>query len=169
MPKGGIMKVLAFVALLAGLTTPAFGIDMTVDPGGFFGIHWNTHIGDIPRLELVKDGHQFKTYAMPGSPPVIGGVQAEKILYRFYKGRLESVQVRYMGRQAHRHIIAWAAQQFGPIPFTDSRAVEQVTWLGTETNISLRYNAVHDEGILLWNNRSLESELLSETGLAGGG
>ena len=35
MPKGGIMKVLTFVALLAGLTTPAFGIEMTVDPGGF--------------------------------------------------------------------------------------------------------------------------------------
>ena len=41
---------------------------------------------------------------MPGAAPVVGGIQLERIVYRFYKGRLESVKMQYKGREAHRQM-----------------------------------------------------------------
>jgi hypothetical protein len=152
-------NVVLGVVLAVLMPHGAIALELREDPGGFYGTAWATPIAEMPRLELVEDNGELKTYKMPGPPPAIGGAAVEAIWYRFYKGKLESVQIRYSGKETHQLIRAWAAERLGPLPPTHLRGLQEFTWVGQETTILLQFDKIRDRGTLFFTSRVLQAEL----------
>lgn len=154
------MRNLALAVVLAALMPhAAAALELKDDPGGFDGTAWATPVAEMPALEPVEDNGELKTYKKPGPPPAFGGAAVEAVWYRFYKGRLESVQVRYSGKETHQQIRAWAAGRFGPLPPTHLRGLQEFTWIGRETTVLLQYDKVRDRGTLFFAGRAMQAEL----------
>jgi hypothetical protein len=143
--------------LLAPATTAA--IELRDDPGGYEGLKWKAPPEEIPGLELVQDKGELKVYKMPGPPPPIAGMAVESLWYRFYKGRFESVEVRYTGKETHEKIRAWALERFGPLPKGEFRFMQEFTWVGPETTVLLQFDLAKKRGTLFVTSRALQAEL----------
>ena len=151
-----VVLTAVFVALIPHA---AAALELKEDPGGYDGKRWATPLAEMPNLELVEDRGELKTYAKPGPPPTMGDAVVDVLWYRFYKGRLESVQARYRGKDTHQRIRAWAAERFGPLPPTHFSGLQQFTWVGRETTILLQYDKVLNRGTLFFTSRAVQAEL----------
>ncbi len=154
------MPAMVITVVVAALIPQAvLALELKEDPGGFDGGKWATPIAEMPDLKLVEDNGELKTYMKPGPPPTMGGVPVEAVWYRFYKGRLESVQVRYSGNATHQAIRAWSAERFGPLPQPRFRGLQEFTWVGRETTVLLQYDGIRDRGVLFFTSRAIQAEL----------
>jgi len=146
-------------AVILLLLDPAAAIELKEDPGGYEGVPWKAPPEEVPGLELVQDRGDLKVYKKPGPPPPIAGAAVESLWYRFYKGRFESVAIRYAGREAHEKIRAWALERFGPIPKGEFRFMQEFTWVGPETTVLLQFDVAGKRGVLFYTSRALQAEL----------
>jgi hypothetical protein len=148
------------VLLLATVLLPhsSLAADLTDDPGGFDGIRWGTRLEEIPDLQLVKEGSEFKVFQKPIIIPVLCDTLPEDVKYHFYKDRFESVTMIYRGKDTHAALRACAGRAFGRMPVKKSRMALRVDWEGPLTVLSLTYDASAHEGRLSLSSRALAEE-----------
>jgi hypothetical protein len=148
-----VVLALGLLLLREGLE-PALAGKITNEPQGFNGYTWGARIAEYPSLKLAKDSAvahplpNVDVYENPGEVLTLNGVTISKVLYRFYKNQLGSVQLAYEGKENREKLIQWVEEQYGQLPPVE-RKQKQIEWHGESTVITLDYNAMTNLG-LLW-------------------
>ena len=137
------------------------------EPDGFNGYRWGTTIDRYPELRPVLDeaiANQLpnvKVYEDAGSL-VLNGVKPDKIYYRFSKGRLGSIELRYEGRDNREKLRQWIEDTYGRAPAPE-RKQKNIEWHGENVVISLGYDILSDRG-QLWFIYLPDSPFAGDTG-----
>ena len=137
------------------------------EPDGFNGYRWGTTVDSYPELRPVRDKSlanqlpNVKVYEDAGSL-LLNGVKPDKIYYRFSKGRLGSIELRYQGRDNREKLRQWIEDTYGRAPVPE-RKQKHIEWHGENTVISLGYDLLSDRG-QLWFIYLPDSPFASDAG-----
>ncbi len=153
-----------FLILAVGLSVvPAGAAQIKDDPGGFNEHAWGTPLAEFPAFKLVKDlgSTDFVAsvglYEKPGEVMTFNGVTLGKIHYRFVDQQLESIELRYEGRESRDKLLRWVEERYGEVSFHERKMVNSVQWFGDQTTVTLSYDAVQKQGTLWFISRDLNN------------
>jgi hypothetical protein len=155
-----VLDALFFLAAWL-VVEPAGGARIIDDPNGFNGYTWGTAMAAFPSLKLVKDlgstdfVSSVGVYEIPGETLALNGVPVSEIHYRFIDGQLESVQLRYAGRENREKLMRWVEDHYGKVTPADRKMVNAVQWFGDKTTVTLSWNFTSQQGMLLFISQAL--------------
>lgn len=153
-------SVLAILCLPALLFAPtASAVSMVNDPKGFQGIPWGTALADSPDVTLIEATGQIKQFDLKQSPPRLGEITVESLRLVSIDGKFARVIVRYQGIKTHQSVLEYLQSQFGPLDLTPgqiaSGLLQQFTWFGPESDVTLTYDVTRDRGLIFLESRAL--------------
>jgi hypothetical protein len=141
------------VVLISGLVVgSAMGARIIHEPDGFNGYKWGDATTQYRALTQATDPRvanqlpNVDVYESP-EPMVINGVTPSKVYFRFFKGQLGSVEVRYHGRENRERLREWLEKQYGGVP-PPERKQKHIEWHGENTVVSLGFDSSTNEGRL---------------------
>jgi len=80
-----------------------------------------------------------------------------------FDGKFGRVTVRYSGKETHEKILAYLQATYGPLDRTPGQIavgpIRVYAWHGFETEVTLRYEARDERGIIFFESRSLREKL----------
>lgn len=135
------------------------------DPGGFNGYTWGTPLAKFPAFKLIKDmgSTDFVSnvglYENPGETLTLNEVPLTTIQYRFVDNDLESIALRYTGRENRDKLMRWLEERFGKLTSHERKMVNAVLWYGDKTVINLNYDSAAKQGTLYFLSRELNHKL----------
>jgi hypothetical protein len=140
--------------LFAGLwSAPVTAGRITNEPTGFNGYLWGASSTDYPSLVRVTDPAvadpvpDVDVYEKPGETLIVNGATLTRIHYRFYKGKLGGIGLRYEGREYRDKLMQWIEQEYGKLPPVE-RKQKQIEWHGENVVITLGYDVLTSRGHL---------------------
>ena len=151
----------ALILVLAASITPVRAANIPKDPGGFNGYTWGTPLAKFPGFKLVKDMGSTDfvdnngVYENPGETLTLNEVPMATIRYRFVDNQLESVELRYTGRENRDRLARWLEEQYGKLTAHERKMVNAILWYGDTTVINLKYDVVTKEGTLYFLSQAL--------------
>jgi len=153
-----------FICLaLAG--THAMAVPIINDPNGFEGMPWGTTFSQAEHFVKVEDDGHLQTYERKGEPPALGTTPVDSMRFTAFEGRFGRVTVRYSGKDTHERILTYLQSQYGPLDRTPGQIavgpVKVHAWHGFNTEVTLRFEANFQRGIIFFESRTLR-EALSE-------
>ena len=149
-----ILAVVLSVASAEAATIPD-------DPGGFNGHAWGTPLAKFPAFKLLKDlgstdfVKDVGVYENPGETLTLNEVSLATINYRFVENQLESVLLRYTGRENRDKLMRWLEERYGKLTSHERKMVNAVVWYGDKTTINLKYDVVTQQGTLYFLSQAL--------------
>jgi hypothetical protein len=153
---GGILAVLL-------LCSTVLAVPMTEDPNGFEGIPWGATLSESETFGKVEDAGRFKTYELKAGSPTLGPAKVESMKFITIDDKFARVTVRYQGKEAHEKILAWLQTRFGPLDRTPGQfsvgPVKFYAWQGFETEVTMRYEAQMDRGIIFFESQVLRNKV----------
>jgi hypothetical protein len=153
-----LMLACAADALLPEPASPA--AVLMNDPKGFRGIAWGSALANVPDLNQVVSGEHIAEYELKQGTPHLGDAKIESMRFVAYDGEFARVTIRYRGKKTHEQVLAYLQSQYGPIdrsPGSMMRGLnQQFDWRGTETEITMTYEARGERGFI-----SIDSMLLA--------
>jgi len=157
------LRVLLVLSLLAiGLSVvPVGAAKIPDDPGGFNGYAWGTPLAKFPAFKLIKDlgstdfVKDVGVYENPGETLTLNEVSLATINYRFVENQLESVSLRYTGRENRDKLMRWLEERYGKLTSHERKMVNAILWYGDKTLINLKYDAVTQQGTLYFLSQAL--------------
>lgn len=148
--------------LVTGVSlTPAPAAKILDDPNGFNGYTWGTPLVKFPGFKLVKDlgSTDFidnnSVYENPGETLTLNEAPLGMIRYRFVDNQLESILLRYTGRENRDRLARWLEERYGKLTSHERKMVNAILWFGDQTVINLKYDAATKEGTLYFLSRVL--------------
>jgi len=162
------------VGLYVGLTlfmilqcNPVSAVPIEEDPNGFEGIPWGTLLSGMNRFIKVDDNGHMQTFQPIEQPPMFGGTPVDAIRFTTFQHRFGRVTVRYRGKTAHEVILNHLQSTYGPLDQTPGQIavgpVKVYAWHGLHTEVTLRFEADIERGIIFIESRTLP-ERWSEEG-----
>lgn len=158
--------LLVGVLLSLGLSAvPAGAAKITDDPGGFNGYTWGTPLAKFPAFTLIKDlgstdfVKDIGLYENPGETLTLNAVPLTTIRYRFVENELESIELRYTGRENRDNLMRWLEERYGKLTSHERKMINAILWYGDKTTINLKYDAVTQQGTLFFLSRELTHRL----------
>jgi len=157
------LRVLLVLSLLAiGLSiAPAGAAKIPDDPGGFNGYTWGTPLAQFPAFKLIKNlgstdfVKDIGVYENPGETLTLNEVSLATINYRFVENQLESISLRYTGRENRDKLVRWLEEHYGKLTSHERKMVNAILWYGDKTTINLKYDVVTQQGTLYFLSQSL--------------
>jgi hypothetical protein len=157
------LQVLGALFLLAAwlVVEPVGAARITDDPNGFNGYTWGAAMAAFPSLKLVKDlgSTDFVSsagvYEIPGEALALNGVPLSQIHYRFIDGQLESIQLRYAGRENRDKLMRWVEDHYGKVTPADRKMINAVQWFGDKTTVTLKWDFAAQQGVLWFMSQAL--------------
>jgi len=148
MRKAYILVRILLLCVLAGALPiePAWGAKIKDDPNGFNGNTWGADLAAYPSMKLVKDlgstdfVEEAGVYMNSGESLTLNEVSFTEIRYRFIDKQLESIELKYEGRENRDKLMRWIEEQFGKLSSHERKMVMNVQWFGEKTTITLSYN-----------------------------
>jgi hypothetical protein len=154
--------VLALSLLAVWLSAASAGaVQMKDDPGGFNGYTWGTPLAKFPAFKLVRDlgstdfVNNVGVYENPGETLTLNGVPLATIRYRFVENQLESIELRYTGRENRDKLMYWLEEQYGKVTSHERKMVNAILWYGDTTAINLKYDVFTKQGTLYFLSQAL--------------
>jgi hypothetical protein len=154
--------VRALLILAVGLLgAPTGAAEIPDDPGGFNGYAWGTPLAQFPGFKLVKNlgGTDFVNnvgvYENPGETLTLNEVTLATIRYRFVENQLESIELRYTGRENRDKLMRWLEEHYGKLTSHERNMVNAILWYGDTTAINLKYDAATKQGTLYFLSQAL--------------
>lgn len=153
----------ALIFVMGDSLTPARAAKILDDPGGFNGHAWGTPLAKFPGFKLVKDlgstdfVKDVGVYENPGETLTLNEVPLGMIRYRFVENQLESILLRYTGRENHDRLVRWLEEQYGKLTAPERKMVNAVLWYGDTTVINLKYDVTTKQGTLYFLSRVLSN------------
>lgn len=148
--------------LAVGLSVvPVGAAKIPDDPGGFNGYTWGTPLAKFPGFKLVKDlgstdfVKDVGVYENPGEALTLNEVPLTAIRYRFVENQLESILLRYTGRENRDRLAYWLEERYGKLTAPERKMVNAILWYGDTTVINLKYDAATKQGTLYFFSRVL--------------
>jgi hypothetical protein len=144
--------VLAFW-LLGLWVGSAMAARITNEPSGFGGYLWGNSSAQYPSLRHVQDAgvanqlENVEVFENPGEALTLNGATLTKVYYRFFKGKMGSVELRYEGRANREKLREWIEKNYGKLPLSE-RKQQHMEWHGDNTVISLGYDPLTNLGRL---------------------
>ena len=166
------MRLIA--VLLAGwmIAGPAVAdaVSMTNDPKGFRNIVWGTALHARADLEPTGRGRNIIEYRFKDSAPSFADIPVDSLHLSTVDDQFARVTIRYQGEATHKKILAYLESEFGRterLPGQMLRGLnQQYSWRGSESEISLTYQAGTERGYLFLDSRTLAprfNDLLADT------
>ena len=148
-----------FVVLIFILAVPAFAITMANDPHGFDHLTWGIPLTDIPELTVTRSNSHTIDYQFRDRPPVYADIPVESVHLSTVDDQFARVTIRYNGAKAHAQVLQFLERSYGRIERIPGQMMrglnQQYTWRGTDTEISLTYEANRDRGFIFIESRNL--------------
>ena len=171
-----VKGVLALSVLPSILSSDlAHAVRITDEPNGFNEYTWGSPLASFPGLQRDRElgkaegGERIVVYERPGEVVTLNGVPLSKIRYRFVDSQLESVVLSYEGRENRDKLMQWVEEHYGKLTPPERRLqFAQAEWLGEKTEVTLSYNHIKKEGMLLFISPVLRYRLF-DSNLGGGG
>jgi hypothetical protein len=152
---------------LALACMPAMGVLIIGDPEGFEDIPWGAIFSQMEHFVKVEDDGRLQTYERTGEPPVFGGTPVDSVRFTAYEGKFGRVTVRYRGKDAHERILSYLQSKYGSLDRTPGQIsvgpVKVHAWHGLNTQVTLRFEANVERGIIFFESRMLREALLEGT------
>ncbi|THJ22654.1 MAG: hypothetical protein CAF45_008505 [Nitrospira sp. CG24E] len=143
--------------------TLAFAIPMQNDPNGFEGIPWGATFSETDTFKKVEDAGRSQTYELKTGTPSLGPVKVDSMRFVTSDGQFARVTVRYQGKAAHDQILAYLQSLYGFLDRTPGQfaggPVKFHSWTGFETDVTLRYEAETDRGIIFFESQELRRKI----------
>ncbi len=158
----------ALILVMGASITPVRAAKIPDDPGGFNGYTWGTPLAKFPGFKLVKDlgstdfVKDVGLYENPGETLTLNEVPLATIRYRFIENQLESIEIRYTGRENRDRLARWLEEHYGKLTSHERKMVNAVLWYGDQTTINLKYDAATKQGTLYFLSQAL-SHRFNET------
>ncbi len=169
----GALVLAVLISLL--VSRPALAVRITDEPNGFNEYTWSSPPASFPALQQIRElgkaegGERIGVYEKPGEVVMLNGVTLSRIRYRFVDGQLESVVLSYEGRESRDKLLQWVEEHYGKLTPSERRLqFAQVEWLGDKTEVTLSYNHITKEGILLFISPAIRYRLF-DSNMGGGG
>ena len=157
-PTPGTWPLVLMIVIVIGANS-AWAVPMTNDPKGFHDIPWGTSLSSRQDLETIRAGPHIIEYLHKTEPSFFAGTEMSSILYVSLDDQFARVIIRYQGEQAHKHVLRFLETQFGGlerIPGQMARGLnQQYTWRGSDTEITLTYQAGTERGYIFIDSRTL--------------
>lgn len=146
------------IAIVIGAGS-AWAVPMVNDPKGFQDIPWGTPLSSRQDLETIRAGPHIIEYLRKREPSSFAGAEMTSILYVSLDDQFARVMIRYQGEPVHKHVLRFLETQFGGlerIPGQMARGLnQQYTWRGSDTEITLTYQAGTERGYIFIDSRTL--------------
>lgn len=150
----GLLGALIFI-----LAMPAFAITMTNDPHGFDTLTWGVPLTDIPELTVIQSDAHTIDYQFRDRPPVYADIPVESVYLSTVNAQFARVTIRYRGAKAHAQVLQFLERSYGKIERLPGQMMrglnQQYTWRGSDTEISLTYEANRERGFIFIESRNL--------------
>lgn len=157
-PTPNTLPLVLIIAVVIG-THSAWAVPMMNDPKGFHDIPWGTSLSSRQDLETIRAGPHIIEYLCKREPASFAGTEMTSILYLSLDDQFARVIIRYQGEQVHKHVLRFLENQFGGlerIPGQMARGLnQQYTWRGSDTEITLTYQAGTERGYIFIDSRTL--------------
>jgi hypothetical protein len=167
--RGGTFRSMAravtsvLILAVCQSSAPAEAASIKDDPNGFNGYVWGTPLSRYPSLTLLRDmgSTDFVAnvglYKKPGEVLTLNNVPLSEIHYRFVDQQLESIELRYKGRENRDKLMRWVEERYGNVSLHERKMVNSVQWFGDQTTVTLSYDAVQQQGTLWFISRILNN------------
>ena len=157
-PTPNTLPLVLIIAVVIGAHS-AWAVPMTNDPMGFHDIPWGTSLFSRQELETIRAGPHIIEYLRKREPVSFAGTEMTSILYVSLDDQFARVIIQYQGEQVHKHVLRFLENQFGGlerIPGQMARGLnQQYTWRGSDTEITLTYQAGTERGYIFIDSRTL--------------
>jgi len=157
-PTPNTLPLVLIIAVVIGAHS-AWAVPMTNDPMGFHDIPWGTSLFSRQELETIRAGPHIIEYLRKREPVSFAGTEMTSILYLSLDDQFARVIIQYQGEQVHKHVLRFLENQFGGlerIPGQMARGLnQQYTWRGSDTEITLTYQAGTERGYIFIDSRTL--------------
>jgi hypothetical protein len=157
-PIPNTLPLVLIIAVVIGAHS-AWAVPMTNDPMGFHDIPWGTSLFSRQELETIRAGPHIIEYLRKREPVSFAGTEMTSILYLSLDDQFARVIIQYQGEQVHKHVLRFLENQFGGlerIPGQMARGLnQQYTWRGSDTEITLTYQAGTERGYIFIDSRTL--------------
>jgi hypothetical protein len=119
------------------------------------------------RFAKIEDSGRLQIYERNGRPPLLGTTQVDSIRFTTFEKKFGRATVRYSGKETHEGILIYLQSKYGPLDRTPGQiAVGQVkvyAWHGFHTEVTLRFEAGPDRGIIFFESLTLPEKLADGT------
>lgn len=150
------LALLIAIVIAAGST---WAVPMINDPKGFHDIPWGTALSSREDFEAIRADPHIIDYLRKKEPSSFAGAEMTSILYVSLDDQFARVMIRYQGEHVHKHVLRFLEHQFGGldrIPGQMTRGLnQQYTWRGSDTEITLTYQASTERGYIFIDSRTL--------------
>jgi len=145
---------------------PATAVPIEDDPNGFEGIPWGATLSERDHFVKVEDTGRTQTFERKDTPPMLGLTPVDTMRFMTFHNRFGRVTVRYNGKATHEAIIAHLQSTYGQLDRTPGQIavgpVKVYAWHGFHTEITLRFEASIERGIIFFESRTLPERWADE-------
>ncbi|MCP9468598.1 MAG: hypothetical protein NNA31_01220 [Nitrospira sp.] len=157
-PSRGLGLLWLFLCLVLPADV-SWAVPMLNDPKGFHDIPWGSPLAARDDLEVLRAGAHITEYRSKTRETTFADVQMTSILYVAFDDQFARVTIRYQGESVHKQVLDFLETRHGPlqrIPGQMTRGLnQQYTWRGSDTEITLTYQAGTERGFIFIDSRSL--------------
>jgi len=147
--------------------TLASAVPIEEDPNGFEDLPWGAVLSETDRFIQVEDHGHSRTYERKDHPPMLGATPVDSIRFTTFRDRFGRVTVRYSGEATHQAILKHLQSIYGPLDRTPGQIavgpVKVYAWHGFQTEVTLRFEANVERGIIFFESRTLPERWPEET------
>ena len=158
------MPLVGLILCLLYPTAPTWAVPIVNDPNGFERIPWGTSLAEMEQFVRIEEAGRLQIYEQTGQAPVLGTVAVDSIRFTTFEKKLGRVTVRYSGKEAHEKILTYLQSTYGPLDRTPGQIavgpVKVYAWHGFHTEITLRFEAGPDRGIIFFESLTLPERLV---------
>lgn len=141
----------------------AVAVPIINDPNGFEDIPWGATFSETDHFVKVEDAGRLQSYELTGKAPALGTTRVDSMRFTTFEGKFGRVTVRYTGKDTHEGILAYLQSKYGPLDRTPGQIavgpIKVYAWHGFDTEITLRYEARVERGIIFFESRTLREKL----------
>ncbi len=154
-----MQRLCCVVTLLLLNSVPVFAITMANDPHGYHDLSWGIPLTDMPELMVTRENTHTIDYEFRDRQPAYADIPVESVHLSTVDAQFARVTIRYRGAQAHKQVLQYLERTYGAIERLPGQMMrglnQQYTWRGTETEITLTYEANRDRGFVFIESRNL--------------
>jgi hypothetical protein len=137
------------------------------DPNGFEDIPWGAMLSDKDRFVQVDDNGHSQTYERKDHSPMLGATPVDSVRFTTFRNRFGRVTIRYSSNAAHEAILNHLQSLYGPLDRTPGQIavgpVKVYAWHGLQTEVTLRFEANIERGIIFFESRTLPERWSEES------
>lgn len=162
-----VTRAAIVILCLFNSSPPVFGVPIVNDPNGFEDIPWGTMLSEGERFAKIEDSGRLQIYEWNGRPSLLGTTQVDSIRFTTFEKKFGRVTVRYSGKETHEGILIYLQSRYGPLDRTPGQIavgpVKVYAWHGFHTEVTLRFEAGPDRGIIFFESLTLPEKLADGT------